>query len=54
MQNAALAVIVGVLLVTTIEDLVPEADKPGAPRSISTASLVLGFGFFALLASYLG
>ncbi len=53
-QNAALAVIVGVLLVTTIEDLVPEADKPGAPRSISTASLVLGFGFFALLASYLG
>ena len=53
-QNAALAVIVGVLLVTTIEDLVPQADKPGAARSISTASFVLGFAFFALLASYLG
>lgn len=53
-QNAALAVIVGVLLVTTMEDLVPEADKPGASRAVSTSSLVGGFGFFALLASYLG
>lgn len=52
-QNAALAFIVGVLLVTTIEDLVPEADKPGTSRAISTASFVGGFAFFALLASYL-
>lgn len=52
-QNGALGLIVGVLLVTTIEDLVPQADKPGASRPISTASLVAGFSFFALLASYL-
>lgn len=52
-QNAALAFIVGVLLVTTIEDLVPEADKPGTTRPVSTASFVAGFAFFALLASYL-
>ena len=53
-QNAALAFVVGVLLVTTIEDLVPQADKPGTTRPISTASFVGGFAFFALLASYLG
>ena len=53
-QAAALAVIVGILLVTTIEDLVPEADKPGTSRPISTASFVAGFSFFALLASNFG
>ena len=52
-QDAALAVIVGVLLVTTVEDLVPQADKPGTTRWISTASFVAGFAFFALLAAYL-
>ena len=52
-QDAALAVIVGILLVTTIEDLVPEADKPGASRPVSTTAFVAGFGFFALLAAYL-
>lgn len=52
-QNAALAVIVGILLVTTVEDLVPEADKPGASRPISTTAFVGGFAFFALLAAYL-
>lgn len=51
-QDAALGVIVGILLVTTVEDLVPEADKPGTRRAISTSAFVGGFGFFALLASY--
>lgn len=53
-QNASLAVIVGVLLVATIEDLVPQADKPGTKRWISTTSFVAGFAFFALLSTYLG
>lgn len=53
LQAAALAVIVGILLVTTIEDLVPQADKPGTARSISTAAFVGGFAFFTLLALYL-
>ncbi|WP_300974230.1 ZIP family metal transporter [Sphingomonas sp. LHG3406-1] len=52
-QDAALGVIVGILLVTTIEDLVPEADKPGTKRLVSTAAFVGGFIFFAVLASYL-
>lgn len=53
-QNAALAVIVGVLLVATVEDLVPQADKPGAARWLSTSAFVAGFAFFALLTAYLG
>lgn len=53
-QAMALAVIIGILLVTTIEDLVPEADKPGTSRPISTASFVGGFAFFALLAAHFG
>ena len=53
-QASALAIIVGILLVTTIEDLVPEADKPGASRHISTASFVAGFAFFAFLAANFG
>lgn len=52
-QDAALAIIVGILLVTTVEDLVPQADKPGASRRISTTAFVAGFAFFAFLAAYL-
>lgn len=51
-QDAALGVIVGILLVTTIEDLVPEADKPGTGRATSTTAFVGGFAFFAVLATY--
>lgn len=51
-QDAALAFIVGVLIVTTVEDLVPQADKPGTTRWISTAAFVAGFAFFALLSAY--
>ncbi len=52
-QHAALAVMVGVLLLATVEDVVPQADKPGAERWVSTASFAVGFACFALLASYL-
>lgn len=53
-QDAALAVIIGILLVTTIEDLIPQADRPGTSRPVSTASFVAGFAFFAILASHFG
>lgn len=53
-QNAALALIAGVLLVTIVEELVPQADRPGTTRWISTSAFVLGFIFIALLASYVG
>lgn len=51
-QEAALAVIAGVLLVAVVEDLVPQADRPGTARWISTSAFVLGFVFIALLTSY--
>lgn len=53
-QDAMLALIAGLLLVATIEDLVPQADKPGTARWISTSAFVGGFAFFALLTSYVG
>lgn len=53
-QNAVLALIAGVLLVTTVEELVPQADRPGTRRWLSTLAFVLGFIFIALLASYFG
>jgi ZIP family zinc transporter len=52
-QDAALAAIVGVLLVSTVEDLVPQADEPGTERWLSTTSFVGGFALFALLSAYL-
>jgi ZIP family zinc transporter len=54
LQNSALAFVVGMLLLATIEDLVPEADAPQARRSVTTASFAVGFAFFALLSLYLG
>ena len=55
MQNAALAVIVGILLVTTIEDVIPEGDaSPRLPRWVSTAALAGGFAGLALLSTYFG
>jgi ZIP family zinc transporter len=53
LQDGALSIVVGVLLVSTVEDLVPQADEPGTARWISTSCFVLGFAFFALLSSYL-
>ena len=54
LQNAVLALIAGILLVTTVEELVPQADRPGTGRAVSTTAFVLGFVFLALLASYFG
>lgn len=50
-QNAALAAIVGVLLVTTVEDVVPEADAPQPKRWISTTAFAAGFALLATLSA---
>jgi ZIP family zinc transporter len=52
-QNAALAFVVGVLLLATVEDTLPEGDEPSPPRLISTVSFAGGFALFTLLAKYL-
>jgi ZIP family zinc transporter len=52
-QNAALAFVIGVLLLATVEDTLPQADEPSPPRLISTASFAGGFALFVLFASYL-
>lgn len=49
-SHAALVFTAGVLLLTTIEDLVPEADEPPAPRWATSAAFTTGFVFFAILA----
>lgn len=49
-QNTALTFVIGVLLLTTIEDLVPEADAPAAARWLTTIAFSASFLFFALLA----
>lgn len=50
-QSVALAIFVGILLLATIEDIVPEGDEPEPPRWISTASFAGGFATFGLLSS---
>ena len=52
-QNAMLGVIAGILLVTTIEDVLPEADAPQPPRWISTMAFAGGFVVLGLMSSYL-
>lgn len=49
LQSAVLAFFVGVLLLTTIEDVIPEADAPRPPRWISTLAFATGFSGLALL-----
>lgn len=54
-QNAALAAVIGILLVTTVEDVIPEGDaSPRLPRWVSTMALAGGFVGLALLSTYLG
>ncbi|MBL0420277.1 hypothetical protein JI739_07970 [Ramlibacter sp. AW1] len=53
-QNMALAFVAGMLLLATIEDLVPEADEPQTRRRYTTAAFAAGFVFFALLSLYVG
>jgi len=52
-QSAALAFFVGILLLATIEDVIPEADAPKPPRSISTGAFAGGFAMMALLSGLL-
>lgn len=49
-----LAVFAGLLITATIEDLVPEADQPGAPRRISSPSFAAGFVLLLLMSAYFG
>lgn len=51
-QNGALAFVVGMLLLATIEDLVPEADEPKTSRPVTTTAFAAGFVFFALISLY--
>lgn len=53
-QHAALSFMVGVLLLATVEDMLPQADEPHAARWISTTSFAGGFAVFALLSLYIG
>ncbi|WP_240761741.1 ZIP family metal transporter [Nitrosococcus wardiae] len=52
-QHAALAFISGVLLLATIEDMIPEGDRPQPSRWISTLSFAAGFVGLSLAVSYL-
>lgn len=53
LQNAALAFVAGLLLLATVEDLVPEADEPQTTRLATTAAFAGGFCFFALIALHM-
>lgn len=48
----ALAFFAGLLLLATVEDLVPEADQPGTPRRVSSPAYAGGFVLFMLMAVY--
>jgi len=50
-EHAALAFLVGVLLLAIVEDMLPQADEPGVARWISTLSFAGGFAFFAALSA---
>ena len=52
--GAALALFAGLLLLATIEQLVPEADQPGAPLRISSPAFAAGFVGLMLISSYVG
>ena len=52
--GVTLAVFGGLLLTATIEDIVPEADEPGAPRYISSPAFAAGFVLLLLMSAYLG
>lgn len=50
--GVTLAFLAGLLLTATIEEIVPEADKPGAPRRISSPAFAGGFAMLLVLATY--
>lgn len=49
-----LALFAGLLLTATIEDILPEADQPQAPRRVSSPAFALGFAALLLTSAYLG
>lgn len=53
-KHAALMIIVGLLLLATVEDMIPEGDAPKPPRWVSTSAFTLGFIGLTLSAYYLG
>lgn len=53
-KHAVLMVIVGLLLLATVEDMIPEGDAPKPPRWLSTTAFTLGFIALSLSAEYLG
>ncbi len=52
-QSAALAIFVGILLLATVEDVIPQGDEPEPPRWISTAAFSGGFAGLALFSALL-
>lgn len=54
MQASALAFVAGLLLLATVEDTVPEADAPGAPRSRSGPAVAGGFSLILFISIYFG
>lgn len=49
----ALSFFAGLLLLATIEQIVPEADKPGAPLKMSSPASAAGFAVLMLMSAYL-
>lgn len=47
-----LAFLAGLLLLATVEDLLPEADVPGAPRRVSSPAYAGGFVLLMLMSAY--
>lgn len=52
-KHAALVFAAGILLLATVEDVVPQADEPRASRWLTTVWFTAGFALFALLALYI-
>lgn len=52
-QNTVLAGMTGLLLLATIEDMVPEADAPRPSRWLSSSAFSLGFVGMVLISHYL-
>lgn len=52
-QNAALAFILGILLLATVEDVLPQGDETKPPRWISTTAFAGGFAVMALISDLL-
>jgi len=53
-QFSFLTFTAGVLVTVVVEEVIPEAHRPGEESRVATLCLVGGFALFALLAAYLG